>query len=155
MKLFYILAFLLFGLSASCQWKQILPSSVYNTETKLFRCLDSSERITECYQTLGAPLDVNFFQVLIEPKKKMLRLIGRTVFTRRSPNGFPGVGIYLTEAKDGYIRTSDLIFDTDGLKVREPWEGGFFDITVALKGKESLFFHNNATRLLQFEIYKL
>lgn len=155
MKMFYVFALLLFGSRALSQWKQLPISSIYKTEIKLFKCLDSSGRITESCLTVGAPLDVNFFQVFIDSNKKMVRLIGRTVFTRQSPDGFPGIGIYFTEANDNLVRSSDLIYDTDDYKDGEPMKGGFFDMTISLKSQESLFFHNKATRLLQFEVHKL
>jgi hypothetical protein len=145
-KLYFLLLILFVNKVADCQLKVIAPKGIERLWRKELFCIDSlGIKRQSCDLGLNT-FRVNFTMVNYDNKTKELRLVGRLVLP------IPEVGLYLTDSdtiqiKHPFAYTTD---DSTGAV-----KAGYFDISLVVKPKESLFFYLPNFYVRQYELYKL
>jgi hypothetical protein len=137
------------------QLKKMPISKVTNQQIKGSRCLDSLWNISNTCPLGQERFKVNFYITLIDKVKKTIRLIGRVQSTDNiESTGLSGVEIFKSIAVANKLTNRTRLGETtDGKKFIN--NDGFFDITLEVEKKESIFFYGYRYFLEEFAVSKL
>lgn len=150
LRLFYILLFTaltlsVFGQSKGPQYVDFKPIHVSKIESLFAEgrfCIDSTGSRTYNCPVDYERIDVEFFKVYYNDKKRTLKLIGRT--------GLPSVGLYISKDINRFTFDSAVCETTELDK--KYWNYGFFDVEIQLEENSHLFFYLPSCYALRYRI---
>jgi hypothetical protein len=130
-KLYFLLLILTLYNVADCQLKVIAPKKIEMLWLKELFCIDSFGIKTQSCDLGLNTFQVKFSRVHYDTKTKKLHLVGRLALP------IPKVGLYLSESDSIQINHPLAYTTDDSTATLNP---GYFDISLVVKPKESLFF---------------
>jgi len=137
------------------QLKSIPVSKIALLQDKNLRCLDTSGMVSKLCPLGLDGFNVIFFNAYLDKIKMEVRLIGRVCTSGgMSTGGLPDIEIFKA-AKEGNKLTGRSLISRTTYDKEFIYNDGFFDITIAIKKGESLFFYNHRYFLKEFTISKL
>ena len=150
-----IFIFFIFLNSSYCQLKKISVLKIANQQVKSIQCLDSTGIISKfCSLDLDG-FSIIFYSAYLDKSKNELQLIGRVCSSdKMNSSGIAGVQIFKALKKDNKLTKrysiGETTYDKNSIN-----NDGFFDITLKVEKKNSLFFYNQKYFLKEFTISRL